>query len=133
MCNGGAGVGAQGRRRAAPPSIAGLQSQGVAGGSIVTDVDTGRRGWKKPEVRGQGNPCTNAITRPLSLGSGCDLHRLFGLAQKVFGALSHPSPDGVPFLVAFRFQDCCLFARSGRGMANVPPFEHLSMYFNSLV
>lgn len=52
---------------------------------------------------------------------------------EVFGVLSHPSPDGVSFMVALRFQDCCLFTRSGRGMPNVPPFEHFGMYFNSLV
>jgi hypothetical protein len=77
--------------------------------------------WAKPRLR------------TLSIESRCGLRRLFGLAQKTFGVLSHPSPNGVSFMVAFRFQGCRLFTCSHRRVSNVPPFEHFSVYFDSLV
>jgi hypothetical protein len=88
---------------------------------------------ERPEAEAKEYLARTQLRGPFSLGSRCDLHRLFGLAQKVFGVLSHPSPYGVSFMVAFRIQDCCLFTRSGRGMPNVPPRQHFGMYFNSFV
>ncbi|MGC1862706.1 MAG: hypothetical protein WA733_16735, partial [Methylocystis sp.] len=96
-------------------------------------VSNPRKSPRLPKIQQESKDFQTLSPRTLSLGSRCDLHGLFGLAQKVFGMLSHPSPDGVSFMVAFRFQDCCLFTRLGRGMLNVPPFENFSMYFNRLV